>query len=206
MSNIYITDNIKALAADSNKELLPIEEYRKITRGIIKHIKDSGAYNFIKYYGDYFDALLESVIAADIHWNGMGTLHGYRKQRVIWQIGKIIRKKKTKKNRNLSLSECKFDLYYSNTQHKENFISTQEELEVVYKILDTFPGFSKNSKSFLTMKYIDNMTLEEIAARYGCSKQNVNQTIDRAIQNLRVILNVNPERPSHRQTGRTTPC
>jgi DNA-directed RNA polymerase specialized sigma24 family protein len=214
-NNLLLYKSVKSLTGGNPDKLETIPKYEYIAKKLIGKLAVNP--DLIIQNNDYFNLIVQEVMAADLHWNPgkygeKNTIYGYRKQRVRWILKRLYNKAQLKKNITVSLDRTTSNSYTNNKislleeveEHRKDSNYTLlllDEITKINKIINTYPGFAKNSADFLKLRYIDGFMLKEIAAQYGCSKQYVEQTITRTINSLRAILHVNPKRFANRQTS-----
>lgn len=91
-----------------------IEDYEQITRKILIYF---GWCNLLKD-PDIFGDFVTEVMIADWKFDGRGTLHGYRYQRVLWKLLTMIRNRKNK-TKQYVLDRDKICFLVDNNRYRE---------------------------------------------------------------------------------------
>lgn len=160
---------------------ITIEEYKKIAYKIINGlIKQNNTLKNLYKNQDLLNEIIHAIMMADWKFNGNGNKFGYRKQCVIWAIGSYFKSQKSFNNKMYHLSQCKGkiavpdDRLYPNQNHNEDFN------EILQK-----SGLSKIQKEYMYLRYYHDWTYQKIGDKFGVSKQEIQQSIQRAIDKLR---------------------
>jgi RNA polymerase sigma factor (sigma-70 family) len=111
-----------------------------------------------------------------------------------WQVDRGASKKSFRYNSvkfcvlNYIKQQVSFYKKFSQLNNEETISQTtvdnSEVVEYVHNILQICP-LTKQERSFICRYYLDNRTLKEIGEEFGCSLQNVQQTIGRGLQLLK---------------------
>jgi len=80
------------------------------------------------------------------------------------------------------LQESGFDSGEDNREHLENFIAGKEALEMLNQLDDSH-------KRVVIMKYIDDLSIQDIALAMGISENVVSVRLHRALKKLKVLFN-----------------
>ncbi len=166
---------------DNTTPMLTDKEYKDIAKKIL--------YNYLKnnmklaknIYLDTtkFGLIVKAVMVADWQWNKQGTIYGYRKQRVGWMIGRILKEMNSKhslslqfnnndfytKKQKCSLEELDYCIYIENKINKSNILSDKE-------------------KKILVSSLIQSKTVREISEDLTINRESVRQTITRSINKI----------------------
>jgi len=202
----------------NDKPLLEIKKYQQIARKFMAKLPITyEAINLVDR-SDLEDYIVDALIRADVDWTvGRGTITGFRKQSVKWALGRLnnrivnyggIHIEKSLDSKITSPNRMR-QVFYSDLVKDEKSIPVELVFEKKDDVKQIFAvmikkGFSKVSIAILYSYFLESLTLEEVAARYGCSKQNVQQTLQRTLARLKAILSNGkeyPTRPSNRSTG-----
>lgn len=145
---------------------------------------------------DAVSNIVTEIILADYKWNGLGTKHGYRKQRATWAIQSYMSRSKNKiKNREWSLeytnSDDSISLREIIEDKKPGPHQKLEEKERASLVEDLLSSgiLSKQQEKCIRLHYFDNLTQTEIGQQEGISREAVRQLLNRGLERLRVVAN-----------------
>lgn len=154
---------------------------------------------------DAISNIVTAIMLADWNWNGKGTRCGYRKQCVIWAIGRYItrdvaRAKHQMLSLNFTLNEdgAEFiDLIHNNCEKDPGESVSETEFsdnrrDIVDRLLGS--GILTNSQErCIRMHYLDEMSLADVGRTLGISREAVRQSVDRGMGKLRRLANSEPQ-------------
>ena len=138
---------------------------------------------------DSVTTVASEIMRADIEFNGNGNLKGYRKQRAIWIILRILNDSYIHKHRSLDnmitnnrggLSKTSINRHTDDDRSPVDNIVSNERRQEVWNILENAVSdkiIARKSANYMIAYFRDGLTLEEVANIYDVSKQAVEQNI-----------------------------
>jgi RNA polymerase sigma factor (sigma-70 family) len=117
---------------------------------------------------DVFNALVKANTA----WDGRGDQHSY-----VTYMGKLAARRylfKLKKNKDVRLTGSEFII----NKPIRNML-TRELLSTI------FDNLNGKEKECVYLKFVDNMSMNDIGTKLGCTKQNVSLIINKAIDKIK---------------------
>lgn len=173
-----------------------LKEYDKIARKMIQSIASKFYRGLVKEALDDPDVVSDvtyTIILADWHFNGHGSLYGFRKQRVIWYFQeKYKRQQRTNKKIPHGIGLQLFGLDPQGKPRDEpayydNYVETEYANTKTKKLLNSEVLNSKE-REIVKMRYIDELTYKDIAGQFGVSRQCVEQCCKKAIRKLKAAF------------------
>ena len=191
-----------------------LNEYIKIAKKGVRKFAHPYIASKILNDEDVISHIVYSVMEADINWNpeyvnkagenNPKSLQQYRNQHIIWAIkkytGHINHKSKRKiKTVNKSVyDECGIERNLVEILPNENSLSSDIESinnetinrkkDLVKELLSK-SKLSKRQKTSLQLYYIEGLTLQEIANKYGVTRQAIGLAIKYGLKNIRKYCN-----------------
>lgn len=169
-------------------EYVTQQEYERITKSLLmKNYKNQ--INTIFNDNDLFYYLVSEVMWADAKFNGMGTLYGYRKQRLQWAMGRV--KRQIMKGKPVFLSElqtkddgreyvCKELACRDNTKDVEN----RELLDKFVERVQNSVTLTENEKYILEQYFIHQTKVVDLCETLELKKGSIYRSIRRGLVKL----------------------
>lgn len=168
-------------------EFLTIKEYETIAKNIIRATFPNQAK--LLSQPDKLGELITILAFADKEFDGRGTLHGYRKQRVKWWAYKIL-EKFLKDEKHYSL-----DIEYDNPPYKINVVSTdinhetttdiKDEISILKtKVIDS--KLIKSASKEYILYFLDTMDLDKTSKQFGIKRATLYNSIKKQLKTLKI--------------------
>ena len=136
---------------------------------------------------DKFGFVVGEIMTADWKWNGKGSKYGYRKQRVIWAVKKILNSIK-KNQKILSLQQLSKDS--SNTileipdNKNKSFVDEYDYVRFLREKVENSSILSKREKECILIHCFDNISLRDTSVKLGIHRESVRQNVRRGLRKL----------------------
>lgn len=171
----------------TKNEMLSDAEYQLIAKKIIYNAYTPKLADHIFTDPIKFGLVVEAVMMADWEWNGKGTKYGYRKQRAIWAIHKILKDmSNTDRKHKINLfSEIEQDEFCGKNQ--EDFMQEIEQRDYIDNItnkINNSTTLTGNEKRVMIGKIIEDKSIRELSEEFGIRGEAVRQTLKRAITKI----------------------
>jgi hypothetical protein len=170
-------------SSQSNRNYLKLEEYELIAKKILNASfpKISG---WIFKDNDKFGEIVSAVIQGDMHWDGRGSLVGYRKQRVVWCVRSMLNKEKKKPvSLNFNITDSMELLETIPDVIGPDLVEFNDKLEVLRSKIEKSPVLTEKEKECMHL-YFSNNELAIISENLGVSKECVKSTIRRGLHKI----------------------
>tara|TARA_R110000824_G_scaffold104833_1_gene248528 strand:- start:3434 stop:3958 length:525 start_codon:yes stop_codon:yes gene_type:complete len=136
---------------------------------------------------DRFGYVVGEVMKADWKWNGNGTKYGYRKQRVIWAVKKILSSIK-KNQKTLSLHQLVKDssntiLDIVDNRHK-SLVDEYDYVGFIRKKVENSSVLSIREKECIISYCFDDASLRDTGTKLGIHRESVRQNVRRGLRKL----------------------
>lgn len=165
------------------KKYLTLSEYEIIAKKII-NASFPKLSNWIMSDNDKFGEVVTALILGDMHWDGRGTLVGYRKQRVQWCIQTIINKEKKRPvSLNINITDNMELLETIPDVIGPDMVEYNDKLEVLRSRVRHSSVLTDREKTCMT-QYFDNKSLDNIGEELGISKECIKTTIRRGLKKM----------------------
>lgn len=184
----------------TDRELLSLKEYYTIARKLIKKNHFAMSNNILSNE-DIMSQIVYSIITADIHYNGKGSLYGYRKTKVDWTIKSYLLRRKKNASRNIESIDNKTNTSKSNESYcsdvedyrktpLQTLLENEDSQKVKEKIYNIVWGssLSDKAKNCVWKYYIESENVQDIADSYGTTKQAVYYLINTSVAKLRPLI------------------
>jgi predicted DNA-binding protein YlxM (UPF0122 family) len=164
-------------------EYLSLKEYQTIAKKLLNASFPKLAYNIIND-NEKLGEVIHALVLADQHFDGRGTLHGYRKQRVTWVISSIYSKQSDDLSLNFKIGE-KIELC-DTIAHKAGFDETDyaDRLENLGDKLTKSKVLTEKEKNCISQYFIESVELADIATNLDIHKEAVKMSIRRGLSKL----------------------
>lgn len=159
-----------------------LSEYENQAIRTIKHYCRRKNLPFQQFLSDdYISCAIEALIKADLKYspNYNTKLTTFRYKGVVLAL--LGMKKRKKQINTVSLESARSEI--ENKSMKRSNYPIDFNKELVEKIIDG-AALEEPQKQFVELHFFENKNITDIAQICGCSKQNVNQTLERAILNM----------------------
>lgn len=158
-------------------ENLTIQDYEEIAHKIINGlIKTHTSLNNIHKNIDLLNEIVSAIMKADWKFNGHGSLYGYRKQHVLWAIGRYY-ETKGKQPITFSINDI------PDQPDKPQRINL-DQIDCFDHILDGH-NLSSIQKEYIYLRYYHDWTYSKIGDKYGVARQAVHQSIKNGLDKIK---------------------
>ena len=196
---IGIHDKKIKLPQKPNKEFASLDEYITIAKKCISRHANKFRPNLAKEMLGNEDAvsnIAHAAMMADWAFNGKGSLHGFRKERILFAIRcYLTRSCKNNKRNTLSLNRLiNSDKSQSTTSFLDRLVDksptvedTMFQKEKIEKLKNLIKeaNIPKNAKKYIQMHFFEGQSIASIAKKNGVSRQGIYTLIDRSLSNIR---------------------
>lgn len=168
---------------ETTRNYLSLPEYELIAKKILNASfpKISG---WIFKDNDKFGEVVSAVIQGDMHWDGRGSLVGYRKQRVVWCVRSMLNKEKKKPvSLNFNITDTMELLETIPDVIGPDLVEFNDKLEALLNKIEKSPVLTEKEKKCMNL-YFSNKGLAYISENLGVSKECVKSTIRRGLNKI----------------------
>lgn len=143
---------------------------------------------------DKLSIIVSEIMLADWKWNGLGSVYGYRKQRVQWALGKLFRFKREVVSLFQDINEdiALIDTIPDNKINHVKTIEHNDALNLTMKTLDS-AELTETEKNCINKYYLagSKKTMQQVGEELGISKQGVDFGIKKGIKKIRRCIKTN---------------
>lgn len=190
----------------SQIQFLSLEEYTTMAKKIISKMSAGFNRTFLNS-DDVISYIANAIMMADWRWDSEykskegrnKSQYAYRNQCAIWAIKTLV-SKKMYKNSCLSLEENISDVDERNSL---NFLSDekQQDPSIIIERNDAHVQIKKDvdsllnsgiltekQREYITLYYLNGLTLEKIGKKFGITREAVRQNINKSIEKIRNFI------------------
>lgn len=185
---------MEQISVKNNEPNLNIKYYDYIAKNLLLNMCGRQA-QYIINDPNKFGTVVSELMIADWKWSGVGTIFGYRKQRVKWILGRLNEKNPEEISLYTEVGDQEYiidKLVDRKTECKTSKIDDSEIIEKIREYLQT-PKLTKNEKICIEKYYLSEYpnTYESIANEIGMTRQGVKVNITNALEKIKASI-VNP--------------
>lgn len=140
---------------------------------------------------DFISDIAYAIMMADWRWDGNGDRVGYRSKCADWAIKVNLNKLKKQNKKNKDILSLNWQINNNRNDSDADLYSIVEDKRLTKSKEIDVKGILENSgltdlqKQYISMYYMENMNLKQIAEQFNTTPQNINQTITRGIEKIR---------------------
>ncbi len=164
-------------------EYLSLKEYRNIARKLLSKAFPKVATHIIND-NDKFGEIVNALVLADQHFDGRGTLYGYRKQRVSWTISSIYNKRPDDLSLNFNITDTMELVDTIADRPKFNMTDYEDRVENLRDRLVNSKVLTEKEKTCISQYFTENVELANIADNLGVHSEAVKMSIRRGLSKL----------------------
>ena len=190
----------------SEIEFLSLEEYTTMAKKIISKMSAGFNRTFLNS-DDIISYVANAIMMADWRWDSeynskegrKKSQYAYRNQCAIWAIKTFV-SKKMYKNNCFSLED---NISESDERNNLNFYpdEKQEDPSIIIEINDAYLQIKQDvddllnsgiltdkQKEYVSLYYLEGLTLEKIGHKFGITREAVRQNINKSLEKIRYFI------------------